>query len=93
MEVYHGAHTTLSSMAEGNGDGAFMFVLLPNMLLQVFSFVQTCLQPRPTASHKEHHACKTSVESLFHQVSLPQEYFKLNCSVLQLSPQVKWLIC
>lgn len=63
------------------------------MLLQVFSFVQTCLQPRPTASHKEHHACKTSVEILFRQVSLPLEYFRLNCSVLHLSPQVKWLIC
>jgi hypothetical protein len=30
---------------------------------------------------------------LFRQVSLPLEYFRLNCSVLHLSPQVKWLIC
>jgi len=61
MEVYHGAHTKLSSVAEGNEDGAFVFVLLPNVVACIF-FWPDCLQPRPTASHKEHHACKTAVE-------------------------------
>jgi len=88
MEVYHGAHTKLSSVAESNGDGAFMFVLLPNIDTCIF-FWPDCLQPRPAASHKEHHACKRAVEILFRQVSLPPENFKLNCSVLQLSLQVK----
>jgi len=40
MEVYHGAHTKLSSVAESNGDGAFMFVLL-----HVYSFGQTVYNP------------------------------------------------
>jgi len=76
MEVYHGAHTKLSSMAESNGDGAFTFVLLPNVAACIF-FWPDCLQPRPTASHKEHHACKTAVEILFRQVSLPLEKFQV----------------
>lgn len=64
MEVYLGAHTISSSMAEGNGVGAFMFVLLPNVAACIF-FWRDSIQPRPTASLKEHHACTTAVEILF----------------------------
>ena len=35
MEVHHGAHTKLSSVAEVNGDGAFMFGLLPNVVTRI----------------------------------------------------------
>jgi hypothetical protein len=51
-------------MPEGNGDGAFVFVLLPNLAAQIFCWPD-CMQPTPTASHKEYHACKTGVEILF----------------------------
>jgi hypothetical protein len=36
MEVYPEAHTKPSSVAEGNGVGAFMFVLLPNVAACIF---------------------------------------------------------
>lgn len=65
MEVYHGAHTMLSSMAEGNGDGAFLFVLLHNVATIIFFFPDQ-LPAIKNIMHAKHLLRFCSVKFHFH---------------------------